>query len=112
MDGWQKDGPGPVFTLFDHEWCLEAAAKPENCRLWRLGTLKEVAAENQDVVRRLHAAALNEMERRGTHPALMKWMRSGMIESEFPTDCSYCDGWPSPVGYEPYFNFNRQYRGK
>jgi len=92
-----------LFTVFDREWCLEFASKPENCRLTRLGSLEDVAADHLSVVEELHAAAIDEIEHRGTDPVLVDWLRrSG--ETEFPTECRFWDGYPGPAGYTAYFN--------
>ena len=101
-NGWGRDGDRPLFTAFDAEWSLEVALKPENCRLTRLGAVEDVAAEYPDVVERLHADAIGELERRGADPVVMAWLRSGGTR-DFPTDCRFFDGWPLPPGYEPYF---------
>jgi len=99
---WGRRDGAPLFTAFDAEWQLEVAAAPEDCRLTALGTQTDAAAQHPDVVERLHAAAIDEVERRGADPALMAWLRGGGT-GEFPTDCRFFDGWPSPPGYEPYF---------
>ena len=91
-----------LFSAFDGEWALEVTAKPENCRLERMGTLQNVAADNQDVVAELHAAALDEIERRGIDPRLMEWLRSAG-EEEFPTESTFWDGYPGPAAFQPYF---------
>ena len=91
-----------LFTAFDGEWSLEVSTKPENSRLVRRGSLEEVQNEHPDVVAKLHAAALDEIERRGTDAALMAWLRSGG-ESEFPENPNYWDGYPGPAGFRPYF---------
>ncbi len=101
-DGWRGDTKKTLFTVFDQEWCLEFAAKPENCSLTRLGSLQDVAASYPLVVEELHAAAIDEIERRGTDSALMDWLRS-QGESEFPTRCRFWDFYPSPAGWSTYF---------
>ena len=91
-----------LFTVFDGEWCPEFATKPENCGLVSAGSLKDVAADRPSVVEGLHAAAIEEVERRGTDPALVDWLRS-YGEADFPTECRFWDGYPGPVGFAPYF---------
>jgi len=101
-DGWRGDTKKTLFTVFDQEWCLEFAANPENCRLNRLGSLEDVAASQPSVVENMHASAIDEIERRGTDPALMSWLRS-KGETEFPTKCRFWDFHPSPAGWSTYF---------
>ena len=99
---WGRNPEHILFSAFDGDWHLELTAKPENCRLRRMGTLDDVAAEHPDVVARLHAAALDEVERRGIDPKLMAWLRSEGGES-FPTDCTFWEGHPGPAAFVPYF---------
>ena len=63
--------------------------------------------DHGDVVKRLHAAALDELERRGTDPAVMTWLRTAG-ETAFPKEAKFFENWPPPKGYRPYFN--RLYR--
>ncbi len=98
-----------LFTAFDQEWNIEVATKPENSRLIKLGSIEYVQDEHQDVVEKLHAAAVDEIGRRGTDPALMSWLRSGGM-TEFPSDSNFFDGYPGPPGYSTYFG--RLYPGK
>ena len=111
-DAWvsrYRSNPAAIlFTLFDREWVLEVARKAEDSRLSRLDSLDYVEAEHPQVVRRLHAAAVDEIERRRADPALVEWLRSSG-EKEPPTDCRFYDGWPGPEGYTQYWN--RVYRG-
>lgn len=100
--GWGETPERILFTVLDQEWYLELAAKPEHCRLTRLGSLDEVAAEHPEVVERLHAAGMAEIERRGIDSALMSWLRS-QGEGEFPSEVSFWDGYPGPAGYRSYF---------
>jgi len=92
-----------LFAVFDQEWCLEFAARPDDCRLTRLGSLEDMAGDHPTVVEALHAAAIDEIEHRGADPALVEWLRS-YGESEFPTTCRFWEGYPGPAGYTAYFN--------
>ena len=98
-----------LFTAFDQEWNIEVAAKPENSKLVKLGSLEYVQDQHQDIVAKLHAAAVNEIGRRGIDPGIMAWLRSGG-EGDFPTDYVFYDGFPGPAGFSPYFG--RLYPGK
>ena len=99
---WQQQPEGVLFTVFDHEWALEYTARAEDCRLTRLGSLEDVAAEHPDVVERMRAAGRQEVERRGTVAPLMEWLRSEG-ELPFPEDCRLWDFYPGPAGWEVYF---------
>ena len=102
--------PGAILcTLFDLDWWLEVAAKPEHSHLRRYGSEEDESAGNPKVVEELHAKATAELERRGADPRLMKWLRSEG-ESEFPSECVLWDGWPGPAGFTQYFG--RMYEGE
>ena len=102
--------PGAVLcTLFDKDWWLEVAVRPDGSRLRRYGSEEDEAASNAGVLEELHAKAVAELERRGADPRLMKWLRSGG-EAEFPTECVFWDGWPGPAGFTQYFT--RLYEGE
>jgi hypothetical protein len=100
---WRGKGPEDrLFTAFDREWCLQVAPSVEHSRLVRLGELDDVAAAHTDVVRRLHAAALAEIRRRGLDPALADWLEAAGA-GDFPNDASFWDGWPDDTGHYAYF---------
>ena len=99
---WNGNCEKILFTVFDDEWYLEFAAKPENCHLTRYGSLEDVAAKNSAIVERLHASAIDEIERRGADSAFVAWVRNNG-ESEFPKECYFWDGGPGPKGYAAYF---------
>ena len=111
LSGWAASGwdrpqqrkQDYLFSAFDGQWCLEVAARLENCRLVRMGGIEDVGAGHQDVVRRLHAAAIDELERRGADRELMKWLRGGG-KGKFPIDCRPYDFYPPPGGYTQYWN--------
>ncbi len=112
IQNWTQAGKrnkGILFTAFDQDWNIEVSAKPENSRLIKLGSIDYVQDQHQDVVAKLHAAAVDEIGQRGIDPALMKWLRSGG-EADFPTGCSFFDGYPGPEGYSAYFG--RLYPGE
>jgi arylsulfatase A-like enzyme len=100
---------GYLFAAFDDAWQLDFAPTPARCELRRLGSSDDVAAEHEGVVSRLHAAALDELARRGAPPELMTWLRGGGA-GPFPDDCPLHAFWPTPAGYEAYFH--RLYLGK
>ena len=102
-DGWRERADGTLFVVYDAEWCLEFSLKAEDCILTRLGSMENVAAEHADVVERLHAEALDEIERRGADPALVTWLRSAG-EKPFPDSGRFFDGWPGPPGFKAYFS--------
>jgi hypothetical protein len=55
---------------------LNIAADPFACRLYRYGSVVDVAHANQDVVKNLREKAWVELSRRDTHPGLIKWLAS------------------------------------
>ena len=103
-----KGADDKLFTAFDREWCLQVAPAIESSTLTRLGELVDVAADHPDVVKRLHAAALAEIRRRGLDPALADWLEGGAV-GDCPPDCSFWDGWPDDSGHYAYFA--RLYQG-
>ena len=103
-----KDRPAGFFSACDGKWYLVAAVKPEDSELYRLGSLDNVAAEHAGVVARLHAAGIDEIERRGADPRLTAWLKSHG-RAAFPTECVFWDGYPGPKGFGPYFR--RLYEG-
>lgn len=108
-DRWDGNTDRTLFTAFTAEWALEFAARPECCRLERLGTIEDVSEENPEVVRSLHQRAIEEVARRGADPALVDWLESEG-KAEWPTDIEYWDGYPGPAGYVSYFS--RLYTGE
>jgi arylsulfatase A-like enzyme len=106
---WNRPDQPILFSAFDGTWCLQVAATPEASRLVAMGRDDDVAPEHGDVVARLWAEAVDELERRGTDPAVMRWVRSGGA-GHFPAEARFHDGWPPPAGYHPYFE--RLYKGQ
>jgi arylsulfatase A-like enzyme len=102
-DNWDGQTGKCLFTAFTDEWALEFAVQPECCRLERLGTIEDVSEENPDVVRELHAAAIDGIERRDADPALVAWLK-GRGEAPWPTDIEFWNGYPGPAGYAAYFS--------
>jgi len=117
-DGWQTrvrgkeqspfDAQTLLFTVFDKEWFFEWSPWKDQCRLTRLGTQVDVAAENPEVVDRLYTAGLAEVAQRDIDPKLLAWLESGG-EGDYPEDCVFFRGWPGPSGFRPYFQ--RLYHG-
>jgi len=101
-DSWQRAQGEPLFTVFADDWYLELAADPARSLLYRYGETEDCAARQPRVVEELHAAGIAEVERRGTQPALIEWLRRGG-EGEFPQDVSLYHGWPKPAGFRPYW---------
>ena len=106
LERWNQAGQNPhfvLFTAFDKTYSLEVAAQPEHSRLARLGSLDYVEKAHPEVVTQMHAAAIDELQRRGTDPELIAWLRNGG-EGELPTNAQYWDGYPGPAGFRPYFS--------
>lgn len=100
--GRWKDKGQILFSAFDKEWRLGVAADPASCRLERLGTQTDVAAEHPAVVEELHARAVEEIIRRGLDPKLAEWLRRGG-EGECPADIRVTDAHPAPPAWRSYF---------
>ena len=94
-----------LFTVFDEEWYLQFAARPEDSRLFRYGSLEDEAASNASTVGDLRKRGVDETERRGADPALVAWLRSDG-EAEFPAELGTS---PAPPGYRHYWqnNYNK-----
>ena len=84
------------------------AADPGKCELQRLGSLDDVAKDNPDVVEKLHAAAIEEIEHRGLDPALADWLKSEG-KKEFPKNFRITDASPAPKGWNAGY-WNKLYR--
>jgi len=92
-----------LYTVFDREWYLEHAARPEDSRLTRYGSLEDVAAENQGAVESLRAAGIEEMAHRGADPRFVEWLKNDG-EGELPVEWMYSDAHPAPSGWVSYFH--------
>ncbi|MHC4983044.1 MAG: sulfatase [Planctomycetota bacterium] len=106
---WNRPQRTALFGAFDGQWCMEVAARAEDCRLVPAGSVEDVAAQHPDVVDRLHAAAVEELERRGTDKAIMKWLRAGG-KGKFPEKAKFFEYYPAPAGYTQYWT--RIYTGQ
>jgi len=101
--------PGPdsektLFTVFSDDWYLILTAKPECSQLVRYGSTDNVAESHPEIVRQLHKAGIDELERRGTRPELVAWLRSGG-ETGLPAKCKFwerADAEFGPPGYRSY----------
>jgi hypothetical protein len=99
VPGWGHRGPDAVlFSAFDREWVLGVAANPEHCTLRRTGEADDVASEHPDVVARLHAAAVDEMEHRELDAGVVAWLR-GHGREPFPASVRGNDAAPLPPGW-------------
>ena len=109
VGSWRRMGTEKIlFSVFDQDWSLGFAANPEKCELRRLGTPENVARNNSDVVEKLHAAAIEEIERRGLDLALVEWLKSNG-KSEFPDNFRVTDANPAPKGWNAGY-WNKLYR--
>ncbi len=99
---WRQSKDGILFTVFDRDYYLELAADPSSSKLSRYGSLENIASSNQALVQRLQDEGITELEKRGADPKLVAWFKSEGRE-DFPSDCIWFEGYPSPVGYKPYF---------
>ncbi len=87
-----------LFSAFDQEWYLGVTADPTACRLQRLGTGEDVAADHPDVVERLRTAAIAEIARRGLDPEVVAWLQSEG-QKPFPETFKATDAKPAPKGW-------------
>ncbi|MBN1669853.1 MAG: sulfatase [Kiritimatiellae bacterium] len=101
---WGEAKQAVLFTVFDREWYLGWTRQPEHCTLTRYGALEDSAAQQPEVVQRLHKAGLDEIARRGIDPKLLAWLRNAG-ETEFPTGCTFFRGGARPKGYESYWSW-------
>ena len=102
VTGWERSPDQPLFMAANREWYVEAAARLENSRLRRLGETDDCSAKHPDILADLHAAALDEIERRGLDPAIAKWVRDGG-EGEWPAGARPHAHYPGPAGFRAYF---------
>ena len=106
LERWNQAAQNPnfvLFTAFDKTYSLEVTAKPEHSRLARLGSLDYVEQAHPEVVTAMHAAAIDELERRGTDSGLIT-LAPQRGEGELPANAQYWDGYPGPAGFRPYFS--------
>lgn len=99
VNSWSDDPERPFFSVFDRDWYMNLAARPEACRLYRYGSVTDIAADYPEVVARLRIAGIEEAARRGTDPKLIDWLRSeGTIA--FPEECTR---WTGPAAWRTYW---------
>ena len=97
------------YTIFDGTYYLHSGLKPEDSKLTAMGSVEDIASENAKLVSELHAAGIDEVERRGASLELMAWLRSGG-EKPLPPGCCLYAGCQKPKGYQQYWG--RSYRGE
>ena len=90
------------FTVFGDDGYLIFDADPARCSYYRYGTEENVANFSQSEVERLHRAGIDEIERRGTDPKVVSWLRAG-AHDDLPHGCVLWDGHPGPAGFTQYF---------
>ncbi|MBN1246488.1 MAG: sulfatase [Anaerolineae bacterium] len=96
---WRDDPRQIVFSVFDRDWYMNFAADPAACRLFRYGSVDDVARDHPDLVARMREAGLQEAARRGTDPRLVAWLRSGG-EAPFPEPATE---WFGPSQWRTYW---------
>jgi len=103
LHAWTNDPGKCFFTVFTPEWCLNCAAAPNSCRLFRYGSDEDVAAMNVSMVREIRLAGIEEIGRRGAPQSLIDWYRSEG-RTPFPEAT-----WPGPPGWTAYWDrlYNR-----
>jgi arylsulfatase A-like enzyme len=104
VDTWRGEPDAVLFAALDTEWCLAVAARPEACQLRRLDSQDNVTAQHPDVVERLRAVALDELDRRGLDHGLLAWLRSEG-RRPFPATYRTTDAHPAPPGWRNYTGY-------
>ena len=61
VDSWRGDPREIVLTVFDTEGYLNIAADPEACRLFRYGSVENVAGQYGNQVKRMREKAWEEL---------------------------------------------------
>ncbi|MBD3181879.1 sulfatase-like hydrolase/transferase [Candidatus Poribacteria bacterium] len=109
IGNWGRAGKDRIiFSAFNKEWRLGFAANPEKCELQKLGSMENIAQDNTAIVSKMHAEAINEIERRGLDPELLKWLRSNG-ENQFPESFQVTDAHPAPAGWVGGY-WNKMYK--
>jgi arylsulfatase A-like enzyme len=99
---WSQDGSSGIFGVYDGTWCLEMNPKPGKSILRARDLHEDQTLGNEDVVERLRATAIDELEHRGADPEIVSWLRRDG-EGKLPGWTRMHDHHPSPSGYAPYF---------
>ena len=99
VDNWRGDPNDSLCTVFNREWTYNVAANPAACRLFRYGSVENVAAGYTAVVKRMRDAGLAALAERGTDPRLIDWIASEGTAT-FPAECC---AWPGPSGWYTYW---------
>lgn len=106
VNAWEVDPDRTLFSIFDQDWYMNVAANPEACRLFRYGSVEDVSGDHAEVVASLREVAQAELVERGTHPALVAWLRREG-RGGFP---DHHTQWPGPAGWRTYWArvYNRE----
>jgi arylsulfatase A-like enzyme len=98
-NGWHDDPKRTAFTVFDGDWYLNIAADPAACRLYRRGSVQDVASKHPDVAARMRQAGLETAAERDLDPRLLDWLhKEGTVP--FPEECT---AWPGPPQWRTYW---------
>ena len=90
------------FSVFGQDHWMEWHPVLEKSILRAYGSETDISESNQDRVKELHALGRTEIESRGTHPDLLRWLDVG-ADGELPGNIPLFQGWPGPSGFVPYF---------
>ena len=104
-DEWGRHPDQVMLTVFDREWGLHLALRSADCRLFRHGSIENVAADHPEVVRRLRGEGLQELARRGARTETVDWLKAeGAMPAPEPTGVRH-----APAGWSVYWpkNYNR-----
>ena len=97
-NAWGDD----FFSVFGPDHWLEWRPDIENSILRGYGSETDISHSNPGCVTELHALGWSEIESRGAHPDLLRWLADGAGASP-PENLPLFYGWPGPPGFVPYF---------
>jgi arylsulfatase A-like enzyme len=102
---WTGAADQVLFSLFASDVYMHWAPALESCRLFRYGQLWPEEHASASMVEQLWQAGLAEVQRRGTPPDLLAWLKRHGT-GRFPRECRVR---PGPPGYSHYYEhlYNR-----
>lgn len=96
--------PG-YFSVFGGDHWLEWTPAADASILRPYLSEENVTADHPKIVSDLHALGRSQIEARGAHPGLLRWLDAGG-EGDLPEDVPLFHGWPGVPGFTQYFNRN------
>jgi len=99
VDSWRGNPQEIVMTVFDDEWYINISADASSCRLYRYGSVEDVAARHPEVVALLREKCWDELGHRDVQPGLIDWLASG---GAAPFSKAWVQ-WGGPAGWSTYW---------